>query len=95
MFVNFILLKLGMLQLQCGVSCVNLCDTDVDNDCVLYNHGTRPVGKSVNWRTYTAPNRIDKIEEKGMCVYLELSWFILRIHFFIVVAIHRWTFWSL
>lgn len=56
-----------LLQLQRCISCADLCDTDVNNDCLLYNHGTRSMGKSVNWRTYSTPNRINKIEEKGMC----------------------------
>lgn len=53
-------------QLQLRVSRADIWSTYVDNDCVLYYHGTCFMGQSVNWRAHSTPNRINKIEEEGL-----------------------------
>lgn len=65
----FIYLKYRMdkrLQLQLCISRADIRNTDVDNDCVLHNHGTCFMGQPVDWRAHSTPNRINKIEEKGL-----------------------------
>lgn len=54
------------VQLQLCVSRADIWDTNADNDCVLYNHGTCFMGKPVHWRAHSTPNRINKVEEKGL-----------------------------